>query len=290
LLILRGYLRNITLLIGDVTDSFRMLDVVQQVQPDYVYHFAAQAINGISYDNAALTLAVNVQGTFNLLEAIRRSGIFPTVLLAGSSTEYGRSADIIEGAISETAPLLPVSPYGSTKVATEMLGLQYYAAHRIPVIIARFFIQVGPGGTDSLAIQQFCRQIALAELRLSPQTISHGNLASSRDITDVRESAAIVVRLAETGSPGEAYNIGTGSSVSMEQMLSLAVAQSRIPITLHQDPARFRVYDERVLLADVQKLRDLTGWRPSIDMKYTVAAILDYWRMRVATLYDVVSA
>ena len=63
------------------------------------------------------------------------------MLLAGSSTEYGRTADTHVGPIPESAPLLPVSPYGVSKLATESLGRQYFLAHGVKVVIARFFIQ-----------------------------------------------------------------------------------------------------------------------------------------------------
>ena len=109
-------LDKLHLVVGDITDAPRMLDLVEELRPDYIYHFAAQAINGISYSVPEMTLDTNVVGTLNLLEAVRRHGLKTRVLLAGSSTEYGRTADVWKGAIPETAPLEPVSPYGVSKV------------------------------------------------------------------------------------------------------------------------------------------------------------------------------
>ncbi|KAL3902194.1 MAG: hypothetical protein SGPRY_012181, partial [Prymnesium sp.] len=290
---LHGVLQKIILLTGDLADGPRIRAVINQVKPHYLYHMAAQAINAISYMTADLTLDVNVRGTLNVLDAIKEAldtwgrTLATRVLIAGSSTEYGRAADLFEGQpLPETAPLLPVSPYGVSKVATEKLANMYFYAYGVQAITARFFIQVGVGGTDSLAIHQFCKQIAMAEAGLAPPTIWHGNLASSRDMTDAHDSAPVVIQLAERGKAGEAYNVGTGETMTVLDLLHLAIHFSRIPVKTKLDASRFRVYDEKVLVADIQKLSALTGWIPSTNMSYTVRKILSYWRRKVLSLYS----
>lgn len=208
------------------------------------------------------------------------------VLLAGSSTEYGKSADTLNGAaLPESAPLIPVSPYGVSKVATENLGRQFFLAHGVQVVIARFFIQVGVGGTDSLTIHEFCKQIALAELGIAPAVVRHGNLDGSRDMTDASDSAPVVVALAEHGVVGEAYNVGSGRTMTVLDLLHTAISLSRIRIQAKVDESRFRAYDEKILLADISKIRALTGWVPSTNMTTTIKKILGYWRRKVAALY-----
>jgi GDP-4-dehydro-6-deoxy-D-mannose reductase len=282
---LQGVLQDINLVFGDVTDYPRMYSLLDSIKPHYIYHFAAQAINGISYDIPQVTLDANVQGTMNILESLRRLQINPRVLLAGSSTEYGHTADTWNGPIPENVPLQPVSPYGVSKVAMENLGNQYFFSFGISVITARFFIQVGVGGTDSLAIHQFCKQIAMAENGLAPPVIYHGNLDTLRDMTDARDSAEIIVTLAETGIPGEAYNIGSGNAISIRSLLEIAISLSKINVDSVEELARHRQYDEKILLADNSKIRNLTNWIPSTNMTETVISILHYWRSRVKNLY-----
>jgi nucleoside-diphosphate-sugar epimerase len=209
------------------------------------------------------------------------------VLLAGSSTEYGRTADLWPGPISETAAFDPVSPYGVSKVATELIGRQYFHSFGIPVITARLFIHVGTGATESLALQEFARQVAMIERGLLPPVIRHGNLETARDTTDVRDSAATIIKLAEIGVPGESYNVGSGISTSTSELLKMVVDQSQVKVRTELEESRLRVYDEKKLVADNSKLRLLTGWVPNPNMNRTIRDILDYWRLTVVDTLNI---
>ena len=287
---LAGFLGQIELVYGDITDEGRMREVVKRTCPHFVFHFAAQAINGVSYDSAGLTLDANIKGTFNMLEAVRAAGLTKTTrfLLAGSSTEYGHTADTWDGPIPEKAPMEPISPYGVSKAAAELLARQYFQSYGMQVVIPRFFIQVAAGGTESLAVHEFSRQIAMIERGLQPPVLKHGTITTKRDVTDMHDSAGVVLKLAEMGVAGEAYNVGSGIAVSTKDILETAVSFStRKDIKLEMDPTRVRVYDEKVLLSDNSKVRALTGWVPSPDIKKTVSDILVYWRRKVNVRYPV---
>ena len=290
---LAGFLGQIELVYGDITDEGRMREVVKRTCPHFVFHFAAQAINGVSYDSAGLTLDANIKGTFNMLEAVRAAGLTKTTrfLLAGSSTEYGHTADTWDGPIPEKAPMEPISPYGVSKAAAELLARQYFQSYGMQVVISRFFIQVAAGGTESLAVHEFSRQIAMIERGLQPPVLMHGTITTKRDVTDMHDSAKVVVQLAERGEVGEAYNVGSGIAVSTKDILETAVSFStRKDIKLEMDPTRVRVYDEKVLLSDNSKVRALTGWVPSPDIKKTVSDILVYWRRKVNERFPVTDA
>jgi GDP-mannose 4,6-dehydratase len=292
LLNLAGILPEIILEYGDISDSVRMRELVMKIQPDYIFHFAAQAINGVSFGSPEVTLRTNVMGTLNLLEAVKEAigqgklSARTRILLAGSSTEYGATADEMNGApIPETAPHNPVSPYGVSKVAMEKLGFQYFRAHGLQVVVARFFIQVSAGGTEHLALQEFCRQIAMIERGLQEPTLQHGNLNTMRDMTDIQDASPVVVTLAERGVAGQAYNVGSAIKYSIRDLLQTAVSQARVPIALEEDASRKRQYDEAVLVADISKLQALTGWVPKPNMSAIVEQILQHWRREISMRY-----
>ena len=191
---------NVTLHKGDITDATFVRRTIDAIRPGFIFHLAAQSLNGVSSVSPFLTLQVNVLGTMNVLEAVRELGLASHVRIfnAGSSTVYGKTADEWDGPIPEHAPMQPVTPYGVSKVTQELLGQQYHHAHKLHVVTGRFFLQVAPGGPETLAIQDFAMQLAMVELGVrSEPTLFHGNLETLRDMTDVRDSSKVMVDLAE---------------------------------------------------------------------------------------------
>ena len=115
--------------------------------------------------------------------------------------------------------------------------------------------------------------------------LEDGNIATAWDMADARDSAAVVVALAERGVAGEAYNVGSGYAMSIADLLDTALSLARIKVTTRVDPGRLRAYDEKVLLPDISKVKKLTGWVPATNMTATVSNIMGYWRARVKQLY-----
>jgi nucleoside-diphosphate-sugar epimerase len=262
-----------------------MGDIVRDTQPDVVYHFAAQALNELSYQLPETTMDANVKGTLNLLEALRREGLAARVLMAGSSAEYGRASG---GAIREDAALDPHTAYGVSKSASEMLARQYFRTYHLPVVTARLFTQIGPGGADSIAIQQLCRQIALAELSGQPLTLEHPLMAHAHDVSDIVETAPLLVELAEKGVPGEAYNVGSKSATTLKELAEEAAKLAKVRVAVKLDTLQQAAAGDAAnapLLASTDKLAALTGKTPKFDRKAAVERILNYWRKAVTALY-----
>lgn len=289
---------KIEILTAELTDPWRVLRLMEQVKPDYIFHFAAQAFNSLSFDQPAETLSTNMMSTLHILEAARQLKMKSTrVVIAGSSTVYGASTEDWDGPVPEEAAMKPVSPYGVSKAASELLALSYSRAHGLHVIVPRFFIHLAPRGVEALALHDFARQVAMVERGLlSPPVLRHGDLSTRRDITDIVDSAPVVVCLAEVAPSNTVVNLGSNVSYSMQQLLNELVLlspswspenQSGDPFTLRleMDVSRLRAYDERIVMADISRVQELTGWIPQPDMPRLLRMLLDYWRHETAFRY-----
>ncbi|CAK9050860.1 GDP-6-deoxy-D-mannose reductase [Durusdinium trenchii] len=297
----RSNLRNVaafqskvTLVTAELTDPWRVLRLLESQRPDFIFHFAAQAFNSLSFEQPAETLHTNLMSTLHLLEAMRELKLKSTkIIIAGSSTVYGASTEAYDGPVPEEAPLQPVSPYGVSKAATEMLALSYVRAHGLHVVVPRFFIHLAPRGVESLALHDFARQVAMVERGLlSPPVLRHGDLSTRRDITDIVDSAPVVVCLGEVAPSGTVVNLGSNVSYSMQHLLHEMVRLSPSwgegngshlgKLRLEQDVSRLRAYDERIVMANISKVQQLTGWVPRPNISLLLRMLLDYWRHETA--------
>jgi len=270
----------ITLYEGDIEDAYAVADAVAQAAPDYVFHLAAQSYPSASWGAPVATMRANVEGTVHLLEAVRRHAPQAKVHIAGSSAQYGVVApDAIP--ISESHPMRPASPYGISKVAQELLGLQYFDSYGVHTVVTRSFNHVGPRQGDRTAIQTFCRQLALIEAGRQDPVLWVGNLEPRRDYTHVDDVARALWALIQAAPGGTVYNMCSGVATRIGDIVDMAVAQTHKAVEVRVDQARLRPVDEPILCGDNRRLREVTGWQPRISMEQTVAELLTYWRQRI---------
>lgn len=264
----------------NLADGKRVREVVEMTNPHWIFHLAAQAFVPTAFADPAGTLVNNIVGQVNLLQACLALEEKPTIMVVGSNEEYGmvRPEDL---PIKETAPFRPANPYAVSKVAQDMLGYQYHVAHKLPVVRVRPFNHLGPGQSDRFVSSDFAKQIAEIEVGLRPPVIHVGNLEAERDFTDVRDIVKAYHLAVTRGQPGDVYNLGSERAVSIQRLLDLLLAQSRTPIKVETDPARFRPVDIPRIVADCSKFRTLTGWHAEIPLERTLVDILTYWRNRV---------
>ena len=259
----------------DVTDLGLLAEDMAAASPDVVYHLAALTHVGQSWSEPAETFRVNAMGTLNTLEAAERCEVPPVVVLVSSAEVYGPASDA--EALDEHAELRPVTPYAASKVAAEFLGVQAFLGRGLRVVRARPFNHVGPGQSENFVVSALARRMVEAELSKTA-TVRVGNLAASRDFTDVRDVVRAYRLLAIDGVPGEAYNVCSGRAISIAELAKQMAGLLSCEVELVEDPTLFRPVEVPVLLGDASKLVSATGWRPTIELSRTLSDVLDRWR------------
>ena len=262
----------------DVCDRAAVFGMIDRHRPHEIYHLAAQSLPTVSWQDPWTTFRVNAEGTINVFEAIiavRRHDpdYAPMTVIACSSAEYGASLTPDRIPVGEDAPLLPMHPYGVSKVAQDLLGWQYWANHRLPCIRARIFNCTGPRKRNDV-VSDFARAVTRAMNEDVP--IRHGNLATRRAIIDVRDMVAALVALARKGVPGEAYNICADHAVEIAELLEMFFAQTGRRLPTQVDPALLRPSDEPIIFGDTGRIRRDTGWAPTIPLEQTIADVLAF--------------
>jgi len=259
----------------NLVDADAVSRAVASVRPKAVYHCAGAAHVGRSWEQTAPTFEINVRGTHNLLEGLRRAGLRSKVLIPGSAMVYQRS----DQPMTEDQPLVPHSPYALSKLAQEMTGLRA-RADGLYVTVARSFNHVGPRQDPFFAASGFARRIADIEAGRWEPEIAVGNLEARRDIHDVRDTVRAYRLILEHGVDGRAYNVCSGRAISIGTLLDKLLAHARVPIRIRVDPARYRPNDVPLLLGDPTRLTTELGWLPSISLDQTLEDLLGYWRSR----------
>jgi GDP-4-dehydro-6-deoxy-D-mannose reductase len=247
-------------------------------RPEAIYHLAGIAHVGDSWAHAEETLAGNVIGTAHLFAGVRELGLKPRVLVTGSATIYKAS----DAPLTEDSALAPNTPYGTSKLAQEMLALAAWREHGLPAVVTRSFNHIGPGQSPAFAAASFARQLATIDAGLASPTINVGNLTAARDVTDVRDTVRAYEALMARGRPGVAYNVCSGRAVSMQAILDGLRARIHVPVEVVTDPARMRPVDTPVIVGSHDRLTHDTGWTPEISLDATLDALIGYWRAEVA--------
>lgn len=264
----------------DIKDASSVMRIISDVKPDKIFHLAAQSFVPTSWHAPAETLTTNIIGELNIFEAVKRAGINPWIHIAGSSEEYGLVYEN-ELPITETNPLRPLSPYGVSKVGQDLLAYQYYMSYKLNIVRTRGFNHTGPRRGEVFVCSNFARQIALIEKGFQPSIIMVGNLEAKRDFTDVRDMVRAYWLSLEKCRPGEVYNICSGKSYKIGEVLDMLLGMTEKKIEVKADEKKFRPSDVTVLLGDSSKFRKETGWKPEIPFEKTLKDTLNYWREKV---------
>lgn len=258
---------------GSVADASFMHECIQRTSPDLIFHYGAQSLPRISWEEPANTLRTNLLGTLNVLEAVLSAGIDPVIQIAGSSSEYAFTDT--SAPIAEDFPLEPGNPYGVSKLAAESLALTYARVKKMKIHSVRPFFIIGAWPKRDVC-NDFARGIARIESGRQ-DCLNLGNMSVVRDFLDVRDAVGALWLLMEKAASGDVYNICSGKGYPLEEILNILKSMALKEIPTKHDPSLLRPVDEPVKIGDNTKVMRL-GWKPGIQIRETLNDILSYWR------------
>ncbi len=262
----------------DILDKEAITSLLDKERPDFIFHLAAQSSVALSWKDPALTVDINIKGSVNVLDAIRGIADYnPRILLIGSGEEYGAILPD-ETPIKENTLLRPGNIYAATKACQNMIGSIYAKAYQMDIMMVRAFNHIGPNQAPLFVVADFCKQVAEIEKGMNEPVLYVGNLSAKRDFTDVRDVVRAYSAIIQKGQRGETYNVGSGRSIEIKELLGHILALSTVDIKILVDEKKLRPVDVPDIEADTEKLRKETGWEAKIPLLETLKETLEYWR------------
>lgn len=259
---------------GDLLDSNFVQKLIQKTNADIIFHLAAQSSIVDSFTHPAQTIEANIIGTVNILEALRQKRKNAILLSIGSSAEYGETA---HGGrlLTEDVATKPLSPYAVTKVTQEMFCSLYRKVYGLSVKHVRLFAIIGPGKKND-AVGDFARGIVAIE-QGKKKILSVGDLSHARDFMDVRDAVRAIIMIARSRSPHDIFNVCTGKTRTLQQMLAFLKTKAKVPIQVKKDSAQNRPSHDPIIVGSPKRLNNI-GFKPKYSIEQTLSDILTYWR------------
>ena len=259
----------------DLTDLGSVIRTLEIAQPDYIFHLASNANVKLSFTTPISVFNNNVNGTLNLLEALRILNQKPMIQFCGTSEVYGQVRPD-EIPIKESQSIDPVNVYAISKLTQEKLVKSYFKSYSIPCVITRSFGYINPRRPDIFS-SAFAKQIVDIE-NGKQDILYHGNLDSVRTLLDVRDIVEAYWVSAEKCDLGEAYNIGSTVPVRVGDFLEELKKQAKCKIVSKEDPNLLRPVDVTLQIPSVDKFYEKTNWKPKYTLEDSVKLLLDYYR------------
>ena len=245
----------------DITSAAAVCEAIKDSKPDWIFHLAAVSGAGAS---AASIHQVNLVGTVHLLEAVRREAPGCRLLLVGSFAEYGALDASLLPATEET-PCRPIGPYGISKLAATLTGLDYSRRLGLRVVVARSANIIGPGVPPSLVVGAMMAR-AKGALNSSHPVIKVGDFDSQRDFIGISDVVDAYVRLVEADHFGEVFNICSGRAYSIRHVAEALLANAPRPVALEFDADLVPASPVRCVYGSYRKAERLIGFRPTTSL------------------------
>lgn len=263
----------------DLRDPAALERAVAHAKPDAVIHLAAVAAPRQAKEEPATAWHVNVMGTFHLAQSVLRHAPKARFIFAGSSEAYGATFNESNDPLSEHAVLQPLSAYGATKAAADIM-LRQMANDGLHATIFRPFNHTGPGQSPTYVVPAFATQIARIETGLQEPVLKVGNLEAKRDFLDVRDVVDAYLKAASCDElvDGLTLNLSTGSPVAVSALLTMLTDMANIPITVEVDPDRYLPNTIPIMSGNNARAQETLHWAARIPLQQTLAKILDQAR------------
>ncbi len=258
---------------ADLTDKESVLSVIKKESPNWVIHLAGQSSVDKSFEMPELTKEINVGGTKNLLDALFEVNPSAKVLVVSSAEVYGVPQEL---PINESHVLNPGSPYGESRVEQEKLCFQYVQEKNMHIVVSRSFNHTGPRQPLPFVCPTITKQVA--DIKAGKvEGVELGNPAIKRDFSDVRDIVNGYILALEKGKSGEVYNLCSGKSISLKEIIELLEKVIDKKISIKTDPSKTRKIDIPELCGDHSKFTKDTGWNPKITFEDTLKDMVEYW-------------
>ncbi|MFO0947316.1 MAG: GDP-mannose 4,6-dehydratase [Planctomycetota bacterium] len=276
---------RIPLLSIDVADEAGLRSVLREQRPDRIYHLAGQANVPQSFKDPEGTWRTNFEGGRHLFDAVAETVPEAKLLFVSTGNIYGQPP-AEEMPITEETRLRPRTPYAVSKAAADLLAAFYARERGQSIVIARPFNHIGPRQKTGYAVADFSSQIARLEILDGARQMHVGDLSVRRDITDVRDAVRAYHLLMQVAEPGESFNVASGNTWSLQDLVERLVRLSHRPIEIVSDPELLRRFEPSVIRVTPRAVMEKTGWRAEIPMEQTLLDTLEYWRWRVKKNLD----
>ena len=257
----------------DLMQANEVEKLIDQIQPDIIVNLAAISCVGASWNMPQTTMAINVIGALNIMEAARKSEQKPRILFVGSSEEYV----ISENPLDENTQLNANNPYGISKVTQEQFAKLYREQYGLKIYCVRPFNHTGIGQRDSFVLPSFCKQVAEIDKSGKDGKIQVGNLKVKRDFSHVKDVVRAYRMIVESDNCNQIYNVGSGNAYSLEDMLTYIIGLSNQHIEIEVDQNRIRPTDQPVICCDRSLIGKELGWEPQYNVYDALKEMYEYY-------------
>lgn len=254
----------------NLLDGQALKSVLEEFRPQYILHLASFSSVAFSWQHPEESFVNNTNIFLNLTSALKELQLPCRVLSIGSSEEYGNvSANQLP--LREDMTLQPVSPYAVARVSQEMLSKVFVDSYHLDIILTRSFNHIGPWQDERFVVPSFIRRILdIKESGASEGTIETGDTTIIRDFVDVRDVVNAYYMLLMDGTPGEIYNICSGTQIALSDIINQLADIVGVRVKTRVNPEFVRPNDNRVVVGSHDKLTKELGWQPEIPWEQTL--------------------